>query len=165
MIFQLLLWDWIYQLVRAWYIYGPAVLGGHEGLSLLDICSRNLGISSTVLLSEAGREICAEQLENKLTGITTMCVTFLLAVVVTYIPSMLVYIKNLLLDQGRTGSKKALEKNVGVKSLAKILYICKDRRKNVERAVWGVVENGNKHLKDRVLDEYRMMCDQQYIEL
>lgn len=164
MLFRFLVWDWINHLVRTWYVYGPSVLGGHEGLSLLDICSRHLGVSSSILFSEAGREICAEQLENKITGLTTMCVTFLLALVVTYIPSILIYTKNLILDQGKSGPKKALEKNAGVKSIAKILYICQNKRSNVEKAVWSVLENGDKRLKERVLDEYRLMCNQQYIE-
>ena len=93
-----------------------------------------------------------------------MCVTFLLAIIVTYIPSMLICAKNLIVEQGKVGPKKALEKNVGVKSLAKILYICKNKRSNVEKTVWTVVDSGNRQLKERVLDEFRLLCDQRCIE-
>ena len=93
-----------------------------------------------------------------------MCVTFLLAILATYIPSILVQMKNVVMDKKVEGPKKNLEKNIGVKSLAKVLYVCKNRRNNVERAVWSVIENGNKQLKDRVFDEYALISNQQYLE-
>lgn len=60
-----------FGLVRYWYLNGPAYLLGNEGMPLLDICSRRLGVSSLVLAAVNAEEICENAINNHLTGYTT----------------------------------------------------------------------------------------------
>jgi len=60
-----------FGLVRYWYLNGPSYLLGNEGMPLLDICSRRLGVSSIVLSASNGAEICENSINNHLTGYAT----------------------------------------------------------------------------------------------
>jgi len=86
---QAVIFQFIYGLIKKYYLYAPRWLGGNENLPLIDICVNELKISSSVLLTDAGHEICQEKIDNVLTGYTTIFITALIVYCITCIPSLL----------------------------------------------------------------------------
>lgn len=53
--------------------------------------------------------------------------------------------------------QKSLEKNIAIKSLAKILFIAGSKRTKTEKEIWAMIESSNRILRDRVYDEYNIL--------
>ena len=76
--FNSIIFDYINRKVLFFYLNGPTSLYGHQGMPLLDICSKELNIPSYLLSGENGLEICNTNIHNKVYSYTT-AIIFLLS--------------------------------------------------------------------------------------
>jgi hypothetical protein len=63
--------DFINSFVYFYYLYAPKMLGGHQGMPLLDICASELRIPSHHLVGDTGTSICDTSINTTVQSYTT----------------------------------------------------------------------------------------------
>ena len=66
-----IIFNFVNKKVLFFYLNGPTALYGHQGMPLLDICSKELNIPSYLLSGDNGLEICNTNIQNKVYSYTT----------------------------------------------------------------------------------------------